>query len=145
MVSDEVILSEAVRLVNEGVAVTFPVNGRSMLPFIVGGSDSVILERPTQSPKVGDVVLAEVEGGRHVVHRIVGIDAGLVSLMGDGNLAGREHCRVEQIKAKVSYVVSASGKKSSLDGFRSRLFAKIWIELLPFRRWLLAIYRRVFL
>ena len=145
MVSDEVILSEAIRLVNDGVAVTFPVNGRSMLPFIVGGSDSVILEKPTHSPKVGDVVLAEVEGGRHVVHRIVGIEAGLVSLMGDGNLMGREHCREDQIKAKVSYVVSASGKKSSLDGFRSRLFAKIWFELLPFRRWLLAIYRRVFL
>lgn len=145
MVSDEVILSEAVRLVNEGVAVTFPVNGRSMLPFIVGGSDSVILEKPTQSPKVGDVVLAEVEGGRHVVHRIVGIDAGRVSLMGDGNLMGREHCRVEQIKAKVSYVVFPSGKKRSLDSFTSRFLAKIWLELLPLRRWLLAIYRRVFL
>jgi len=145
MVSDEVILSEAIRLVNDGVAVTFPVNGRSMLPFIVGGRDSVILEKPTETLKVGDVVLAEVEGGRHVVHRIVKIESERVSLMGDGNLAGREHCRVEQIKAKVAYVVSASGKKSSLDSFRSRLFAKIWFELLPFRRWLLAIYRRVFL
>lgn len=145
MVSDEVILSEAVRLVNDGVAVTFPVNGRSMLPFIVGGSDSVILEKPTLAPKVGDVVLAEVEGGRHVVHRIVKIEEGRVSLMGDGNLMGREHCRVEQIKAKVSYVVFASGKKRSMDSFRSRVLAKIWFELLPLRRWLLAIYRRVFL
>lgn len=145
MVNDEVILSEAIRLVNDGVAVTFPVNGRSMLPFIVGGRDSVILEKPIETLKVGDVVLAEVEGGRHVVHRIVGFDAGFVSLMGDGNLMGREHCREDQIKAKVSYVVFPSGKKRSLDSFKSRFLAKIWFELLPLRRWLLAIYRRVFL
>ena len=145
MVNDEVILSEAIRLVNDGVAVTFPVNGRSMLPFIVGGRDSVILEKPTETLKVGDVVLAEVEGGRHVVHRIVGFDAGFGSLMGDGKLMGREHCREDQIKAKVSYVVFPSGKKRSLDSFKSRFLAKIWFELLPLRRWLLAIYRRVFL
>ena len=37
MASDESIMQEAIRLVGEGVSVTFPVNGRSMLPFIVGG------------------------------------------------------------------------------------------------------------
>ena len=38
---DETVLSEAIRLVGEGVEVTFPVNGRSMRPFIEGGRDSV--------------------------------------------------------------------------------------------------------
>ena len=34
--SDALIMAEAIRLVGEGVSVSFPVNGCSMLPFIVG-------------------------------------------------------------------------------------------------------------
>ena len=55
--SDVFIMAEAIRLVGEGVSVSFPVNGCSMLPFIVGGRDSVILEKP-ENLRVGDVVLA---------------------------------------------------------------------------------------
>ena len=36
-------IEEALRLVQEGVTVTFPVTGQSMLPFIIGGKESVIL------------------------------------------------------------------------------------------------------
>jgi YidC/Oxa1 family membrane protein insertase len=38
MITDELIIEEAVRLVKEGVSVTLPVNGMSMLPFIIGGT-----------------------------------------------------------------------------------------------------------
>ncbi len=142
MASDESIMQEAIRLVGEGVSVTFPVNGRSMLPFIVGGVDSVVLVKP-ENLKVGDVVLAQVEGGRYVVHRIVCLDGDAVTLMGDGNLAGREHCRLADVRARATHVVRKGGKRRSLDSLGSRLTAKIWFAVLPFRRWLLAIYRRI--
>ncbi|MBO7552014.1 MAG: S24/S26 family peptidase [Fibrobacter sp.] len=142
MASDESIMQEAIRLVGEGVSVTFPVNGRSMLPFIVGGVDSVVLVKP-ENLKVGDVVLAQVEGGRYVVHRIVCLDGDAVTLMGDGNLAGREHCLLADVRARATHVVGKGGKRRSLDSFGSRLAAKIWYAVLPFRRWLLAIYRRI--
>ena len=109
MASDESIMQEAIRLVGEGVSVTFPVNGRSMLPFIVGGEDSVVLVKP-ETLKVGDVVLAQVEGGRYVVHRIVCLDGDAVTLMGDGNLAGREHCRLADVRARATHVVRKGGK-----------------------------------
>ena len=146
-VSDEVIMSEAIRLVGEGVSVTFPVKGRSMLPFIVGGRDSVILEKPTEIRK-GDVVLAYVESenreDRHyVVHRIISLDGDRVTLMGDGNLALHEYCNRGDVCAKVSLVVKPNGKKRSLDSFLFRFFAKVWFALLPFRRYLLWIYNKV--
>lgn len=146
-VSDEVIMSEAIRLVDEGVSVTFPVKGRSMLPFIVGGRDSVILEKPTEIRK-GDVVLAYVESenreDRHyVVHRIISLDGDRVTLMGDGNLALHEYCNRGDVCAKVSLVVKPNGKKRSLDSFLFRFFAKVWFALLPFRRYLLKIYNKV--
>lgn len=146
-VSDEVIMSEAIRLVSEGVSVTFPVKGRSMLPFIVGGRDSVILEKPTEIRK-GDVVLAYVESDnredrRYVVHRIISLDGDRVTLMGDGNLALHEYCNRSDVCAKISLVVKPNGKKRSLDSFLFRFFAKVWFALLPFRRYLLWIYNKV--
>jgi len=71
--TDNEIIEEACRLVREGVNVTLPVKGRSMLPFIIGGKESVILHRPGLID-VGDVVLAWVDGCRYVVHRIIRID-----------------------------------------------------------------------
>lgn len=142
MISDDFIMSEAIRLVDEGVAVTFPVKGISMLPFIVGGVESVILEKPV-SFKRGDVVLAKVEKGSYVIHRIVSVNDGRVTLMGDGNLAMREHCTVDDVRAKIVYVVSAKGKKRSLEAPWRRFAAKLWCILLPFRRYLLWIYRKV--
>lgn len=62
-------IEEAIRQAREGVRVTFPVKGQSMLPFIIGGKESVILRRPGVIG-VGDVVLARVDGSRYVVHRI---------------------------------------------------------------------------
>ncbi len=44
--TDNEIIEEAIRLVREGVNVTLPVKGQSMLPFIIGGKESVILHRP---------------------------------------------------------------------------------------------------
>ena len=57
--SDNEILESAISLVEEGVSVTFPVKGWSMLPFIIGSEESVILMKPERLA-VGDVVLAWV-------------------------------------------------------------------------------------
>lgn len=140
--TDNDIIEEAIRLVKEGATVTFPVNGQSMLPFIIGGKESVILHAPEQIA-VGDVVLAWVDGNRYVVHRIINIDGERVTLMGDGNLGGTEHCLLNDIKARVTHVVSADNKKHDLSDWWRVLAAKLWYWLLPVRRYLLAIYRRI--
>ena len=140
--TDKDIISEAIRLVEEGVSVTLPVDGRSMLPFIIGGKESVILQQPKQ-PQIGDVVLALVEDGRYVVHRIIRIDGDHVTLMGDGNLVGTERCTIANIKALATHVVDAKGKMHQIDTPWHRRAAQLWWHLRPVRRYLLAIYRRV--
>lgn len=140
MITDEVIIDEAVRLVSEGVSVTLPVNGRSMLPFIIGGRESVILKRTTVID-IGDVVLAWVEGSRWVVHRIIRIDGNQLTLMGDGNIVGVEHCAVSDVKALVTHVVDERGKPHDLYNRWRTMGAKVWWWLRPIRRYLLLIYR----
>ena len=142
MMNDQVIIEEAIRLVDEGISVTLPVNGCSMLPFIIGGRESVILQKPAK-PKVGDVVLAWVDDNRYVVHRIIAIEDDKVTLMGDGNLKATEHCVIDDIKAKATHVVSANEKSHDLYTPRRQWAVKVWYSLRPLRRYLLAIYRRL--
>ena len=142
--TDNEILESAISLVDEGVSVTFPVKGVSMLPFIIGGRESVILVRP-QDVAVGDVVLAWVEGCRYVVHRIIRIDGEHVTLMGDGNLAGTEHCTTAGIKAIATHVVGDDDRPHSLYTPWRRHAALLWWHLRPVRRYLLAIYRKLYI
>jgi len=139
-VTDELIISDAVRLVNEGMAVTLLVKGRSMLPFILGGIDSVVLTRPGDVRR-GDVVLARIDGQRYVLHRVMEVSDTRVELMGDGNLVGREVCRPEDVLARTDEVVKGDGRHVRLDTPRMRRAARLWRRLLPFRRYILFIYR----
>ncbi len=142
MISDHEILEEATRLAKEGLSVTLPVKGNSMLPFIIGGKESVILQKPDH-PKLGDVVLAWVENCRYVVHRIIKIDGHDVVLMGDGNIIGTEHCKIDDICAIATHVVSADGKRHDLYSKWRMRATRLWWYLRPIRRYILAIYRRL--
>ncbi|MBQ9363150.1 MAG: S24/S26 family peptidase [Bacteroidaceae bacterium] len=135
------IVGEAIRRTANEERVTLPVNGHSMLPFVVGWRDCIILQKLTQ-PKVGDVVVAWVEGRRYVLHRIIRIEGDRITLMGDGNLKETEHCRLEDVKALATRVVDVKGRTHDLYSKWRRCTAKVWWYVRPVRRYLLAIYRR---
>ena len=143
-VSDDEIIKSAIKLVHEGLRVTFPVKGYSMLPFIIGGKESVDLVKPIDI-QVGHVVLAWVEGCRYVVHRIIQIDSDKVVLMGDGNIAGVEHCLLSDVAALAVNVVTPKGKHNNLYSPWRIKASRLWWKLLPIRRWILAVYRRTWL
>ncbi len=115
-----------------------------MLPFIVGNRDCVTLE-PVSNPFPGDIVLARLSNGQYVLHRILTITEGHVTLMGDGNLAGKEHCQLTDICGKVRVILKDGQKAVDPNTPSARRKASVWIKLLPVRRYLLAIYRRIYL
>ncbi len=135
------IVAEAIQRTENDERVTLPVNGHSMLPFVVGWRDCVILQKPAH-PKVGDVVVAWVEGRRYVLHRIIRIDGERVTLMGDGNLNVTEMCMLSDVKALATHVVDVKGRTHDLYSGWRRWAAKVWWYIRPMRRYLLAIYRR---
>ena len=143
-ISDDRIIREAAALVDEGLAVTLLVKGRSMLPFILGGRESVVLTRPLNI-RPGDVVLARIGGTRYVLHRVMEISDNKVVLMGDGNIRGQEVCRPEDVLARTDEVVGADGRHRRLDSPRQKRAARLWRRMLPVRRWLLAIYKLTYL
>jgi hypothetical protein len=141
MLSGEVVPS-AVMFVEEGREVILPVDGKSMLPFIVGGIDSVALYKPGTLRK-GDIVLAYTQEKGYVIHRIDSIGGdGIVALLGDGNLAQREHCQLADIKAIATHVIKPNGKRKPLNEGWLRFAGRVWRLLLPVRRYLLWIYKK---
>ena len=115
-----------------------------MRPFIEGGRDTVVLRKPTRI-RVGDSALAHITLGlaaelpperQYVLHRVIAV-GDTVTLMGDGNLRGQEYCRPEDILGIVIRIESPRGhRKPATRGY-------LWRLLLPFRWFLLKVYRHL--
>lgn len=135
-ISNEILLKEVSELLNEGKEVVLLAKGSSMLPFIRDCKDSVRLKKRS-SFGIGDIVLAKIAAGRWVLHRIIGIDGESVTLMGDGNISGIEQCLKKDIAGRVEAIVRPDGKEI-VPGK-----AGLWRKLLPVRRYILGVYRRI--
>lgn len=137
---NEVFLGEITKILSEGKKIVLKAKGNSMLPFIHNERDSVVLEK-RETVRVGDIVLADVGKNGHkrfVLHRIIGIESDIVTLMGDGNVSGTESCSTEKISGTVIAIETPNGSRKSVpDG-------RIWRKLLPVRRYILAVYRRYY-
>lgn len=134
LLPNEVLLGEAERMLAEGREVVMIPKGRSMLPFIRGGIDKVLL-RKQEVLKVGDIALARVEG-HYIMHRIIAMDGQQVTLMGDGNLQGMEQTTKDGVAGVVVEIITPEGHhhKPTRGWF--------WRKLLPIRKYLLKVYRK---
>lgn len=113
--------------------------GWSMNPFIIGERDSVLLKK-TGKLEPGDIVLAEVYPQKYVLHRVIAIEGDSITLMGDGNIAGKEHCIKDNILGTVQKIIHPNGK----DVIPGK--AAVWRKMSPLaRRIVLAFYRRTVL
>ena len=142
-IPNEELIPEIGKLIQEGTDVVFRPKGMSMLPFIKGGKDSVLLRKPEYLNR-GDVVLAKTSSGDFVLHRIESMIGNVIILMGDGNLAGRERCTSADVIAVVVKIIRGD---SEIDckSVRYMRRVQVWKNLLPVRRYLLAIYKRIIL
>ena len=130
----EVLLGEAERILSEGREVVLVSKGRSMLPFIRGGVDKVLL-RKLENLKVGDIALARVDD-RYVMHRVIAINGQQVTLMGDGNLQEKEQTAVDEVAGVVVEIITPDGRRHKPNR------GWLWRKMCPFRKYLLKIYRK---
>ena len=135
-IANDVMLEDAAALMEEGREVTFRPLGNSMLPFIKGGKDSVQMQKKA-SVEVGDILLVRLPGPRYVLHRLIKMDGDQLTLMGDGNIRGTEHCTKADVLGTVTAIVKENKVVKPGNG-------RLWRALLPFRRYILALYRRIY-
>ena len=152
VVDNDEFFETVVALLREGRKVTIPAKGESMLPFIVGGIDSVILEgveggtpagSALRTAKVGDVVLFRADG-RFILHRIIGKDNDKALIQGDGILKAKDLCPCDRIFGRVTTVLK--GGVSPVDvgspSYRRKIW--LWMHTVSLRRILLGVWKRMF-
>ena len=137
IIPNDILLGEVTAVLNEGREAVITPTGNSMLPFIRGGKDCVTLRR-MDGVAVGDIVLVHT-GGRYILHRIIAVDGEALTLMGDGNIKGTEHCTTADVVGTVTEIIRPDGKR------RTPGKGRFWAAFRPVRRYILAVYRRVFL
>ncbi len=140
---NDILLGGVRDLIKEGRSVIIMTRGLSMLPFIEGKKDSVLLEgRDAVAP--GDIALAEVSEGKYVLHRVVAVEGDTVTLKGDGNLRGVEICPSGAIAGVVREIRHADGSSTDPGSTSQMRRWRRWNALPSIvRRYFLAIYRRL--
>jgi hypothetical protein len=130
-------------IMREGYMLKLCPQGGSMIPFLVGGRDEAILFIPDDdfSFKVNDIVLYQIEGGIHVLHRICRISGGDIYTLGDAQLEIEGPMQREDIIAVADYIIR-KGKKISRNNLRYNVLAAIWRRIRPFRRHIMNTYTR---
>lgn len=145
VIGNDEFFAQVREMLEEGHEVTIPVKGFSMLPFIRGERDLVVLERAGEVRPM-DIVLFHVgprEGGRYVMHRVLWVDGDRVEIQGDGVSVNREHVRTGQIFGRAVQILRDG--KDPVDPASPRELRKVrlWLRLRPLRRYLLFIYRNL--
>ena len=138
-IPNRVLLGLARDMIRDGHTATISVKGYSMRPFLEHERDRVVLDVP-ETLQVGDAVLAEIAPDHYVLHRIIDIDGDDLTLMGDGNVQGTEHCKRWDVAGIVTHYLRPQRTLLASDPkLRKRI--RLWGRLLPVRRYLLFIYR----
>lgn len=139
---NEVFLSVISKCVADGESAVFFVKGYSMRPFLEHLRDKVELS-PWTDVQVGDAVLAELSPGHYVLHRIIVRDGEQLTLKGDGNLQGVEHCTLSDVRGVVTKYIRPGGHVLLASNPSLQRKIKLWGKLPTLlRRVFLFIYKQ---
>lgn len=145
-IPNEILIPKVKEVVDRGATATLRVKGHSMRIFLSNGRDLVTLVAPErENLRVGDVVLAEIQPKVYVLHRIIKRTQDQLTLMGDGNVGTTETCTINDVIGIVTlFYRKGRTKPDSVNGWKWKTYSRIWLTLTPFRRYILAIHRRLF-
>ena len=145
-IPNEILIPKVKEVIDRGATATLRVKGHSMRIFLSNGRDLVTLVAPEpENLRVGDVVLAEIQPKIYVLHRIIKRTQDQLTLMGDGNVGTTEACTIKDVIGIVTlFYRKGRTKPDSVNGWKWKTYSRIWLILTPFRRYILAIHRRLF-
>ena len=144
LVSNNYFAHAAERLAS-GTAVRLSVMGNSMLPFILGGKDQITLVPYSgQDLPLGIAALYQWED-KYMIHRLVKKDASHYHFLGDGNICRLEIIKRDQVLGILQTIHHANGKDTDATSAHWLRMGMIWYHIRPIRRYLLFIFRKLFL
>ncbi len=120
-------LAALLRTFPDGGELSLRITGESMVPFYRHGRTTVILRREEgRSPRRGDVVFFLRGDGTPVLHRVLRVGRGSLTVGGDGQRCTEVIC-LEAVLARVVRVRREPwAREMSADGIGYRLAVRLW-------------------
>ena len=112
-------------VVDSGSQIRIYPSGKSMLPTIVDGRDSVMLTAPTDLKKM-DIVFYQRSNGQYVLHRIVAVKKNSFDMCGDNQTAVEKNVPGNTVIAKVSGIYKVDKYVSAESEEMKKLAKKIY-------------------
>lgn len=138
---EELVKVVTLQLENGGNA-NLVVTGSSMHPMLRHRRDTVHLVPMNRKPKKGDLILYRRDCGKYILHRIVSkVRDGKFICSGDNQWEKESVCS-GQIVALVQGF-TRKGKAYAENNLGYRLYVAAWVAMMPIRRPILALRRRL--
>lgn len=129
-------------LTEAGQEVSIVIAGNSMSPFMVHERDKICFKKPNRPLKKGDMVFYQRDNGQFIMHRILKVKDGCYDIVGDAQIDIEKDIRDDQIFAIVTKVCR-KGKWIGPGDLWWNFFEKIWINLVPYRKKIMAVYAKI--
>lgn len=139
---DAAALEEYCALLETTDTLPLQITGSSMVPFLVPGRDSVLLMKPAERLRRGDIALYRRTGGALVLHRVCRCRNGLYTMCGDAQTELEPGIRHEQVHAVVCAAVR-KGRSERPGTFWWGFFAHIWPCIIPLRPFFCRLYAKL--
>lgn len=127
-------------IINEGKDVNLLISGSSMAPFLCHKRDTIIISKPDDHFYKGQMVFFTRDSGQYVMHRIHHIDKkGNLFIVGDNQTDIEGPVRKDQVFGVIHKVIR-KGKLLKKGDFWWDFFEKVWIRIIPLRRYCVKLY-----
>lgn len=126
-------------LVQQGREVSLIISGSSMSPFLIHERDVICFKAPDRDLRRGDMVFYQRDSGQFVMHRILKVRPEGFYMIGDAQTEIEGPVRRDQIFALITKV-KRKDKWMEPGDFWWEFFAKVWLRMIPFRRYLSQVY-----
>ena len=135
-------LEEYCALLETADTLPLRITGSSMVPFLVPGRDSVLLTKPAERLRRGDIALYRRSSGALVLHRVCRCRNGLYTTCGDAQTEPEPGIRHEQVRAVVC-AATRKGRTERPGTFWWGFFAHIWTRIIPLRPFFCRLYAKL--
>ena len=125
-------------LLHQKREVDYVPRGDDMLPFIRGGKDTLRLQAPDRPIGRGTIVLAQFPDGNCRLRRVMDRNRNRLYLLKDAatSWTETEECTMDDILGRVVFIKRGARRSRPGRGL-------LWLFLLPLRRYLLPLYKRI--
>ena len=139
-IDNDIYIPVLIDIIKTGKDVNLLISGSSMSPFLCHHRDTIIISKPTEPFKRGDMVFYIRDSGQYVMHRIHHIDKdNMLYIVGDAQVQIEGPVRPDQVFGVIHKVIR-KGQLLQKGDFWWDFFEKIWIRIVPLRPYMVKLY-----